>query len=116
MNVRLPSCAQTFLSIYFLLDDLAVNDVTDRHSTLYEDSELRGSQRRRGPIEETGGAGCSESSSLQFLRDRALSGYQALYSAIQKSRKWTDFFIKVREFFALVFDLGSNKRRITGQK
>lgn len=28
---------------------------------IQEDSELRGSQRRRGPIEETGGAGCSDS-------------------------------------------------------
>lgn len=28
---------------------------------IQENSELRGSQRRRGPIEETGGAGCSDS-------------------------------------------------------
>ncbi|KAI5650779.1 hypothetical protein M9H77_36784 [Catharanthus roseus] len=32
----------------------------DRHATLYEDSELRGSQWRMGPIEETGGAGCND--------------------------------------------------------
>ncbi|KAK7298913.1 hypothetical protein VNO77_46233 [Canavalia gladiata] len=66
---------------------------------IQENSELRGSQRRRGPIEETGGAGCSDSEVANRLlcsfSGEWLSSPKFLYSAIQiiLYRKKVDFFL-----------------------